>query len=284
MATCCESAATLRLKSSGKMLSRGDTSSVLTIGSGAQIQNASGGAVGSLILDSSGVVQIDHSATPAVLLSTSLTVDSSLINIELSTPATGPTSGLVITSAQLNSLLQSVQSLSLLSYSSIALYGAGTIGAVTQEGSSAPSYQLAQLALHATDIYYADTVNSSGITINAQTVSLDNLPDGTTLPSLSGLGTSDLSVNAETITLGSNALALSDFANVSLSASSRHFAEGARRANFHQRCRSDRGQLQHQWQPAFVDAGISPLRRRRTRRLGIPPQSFSTRVFPRAVQ
>ncbi len=50
------------------------------------------------------------------------------------------------------------------------------------------------------DIYYADTLqNSTGITINAQTVSLDNLSTqsgGSTLPPLGGLVTSNLTIQA----------------------------------------------------------------------------------------
>ena len=125
---------------------------------------------------------------------------------------------LVITQPLLQSLLASTQSLSLLSYSSIALYGSGQIGGVAVDGSGKKAYQETSLALHADDIFYADTQNSSGITINAQTVSLDNLANGTLLPSLTGLGGGDLTVNAQTITLGSNAMRIDQFTNVALNA------------------------------------------------------------------
>jgi filamentous hemagglutinin len=197
----------------------GDTTSVLSIGAGATILDANGSAAGALILDSTGSVKIDPSTTaPPVLMGKSVTLDSSLINLELGTPATAPTSGLVITAPQLASLLSSTQSLSLLSYSSIAIYGSGQIGSVTVGADGKKTYQEANLALHADDVYYADTQNSSGVTINAQTVSLDNLSGGTVLPSLGGLGTSSLTVNAQTITLGSNALRIDQFGNVALNA------------------------------------------------------------------
>ena len=61
------------------------------------IVNASGGAVGSLTLDSTNSVNISTatSAIP-VLSSDTLTVDSGFINFELSAPATPPTTGLIL--------------------------------------------------------------------------------------------------------------------------------------------------------------------------------------------
>jgi filamentous hemagglutinin len=202
-------------------VSSGDTTSALSIGQGVTIRDASGGAAGSLTLDSSSLLSISTSTVaPPVLSATVLTLDSSLINIELGTPATAPTSGLVITQPLLDSLLSSTQSLSLLSYSSIALYGNGEIGSVSIDESGQKTYQEQNLSLHADDIYYADTQDSSGITINAQNVSLDNLSDGTLLPSLGGLGASNLTVNAQTISLGSNAMRMDQFTSVALNADS----------------------------------------------------------------
>jgi filamentous hemagglutinin family protein len=199
----------------------GDTTSVLSIGAGVSILNANGTAAGALILDSTNLIQISQSTSaPAVLMSKSLTLDSSLINLELGTPATAPTSGLVITAPQLDSLLSSTQSLSLLSYSSIAIYGSGSIGTVTTDSAGNKTYQEANLSLHASDILYADTQNSSGVTINAQTVSLDNLAGGSIQPSLGGLGTGDLTINAQTISLGSGAVKIDQFTDVALNADS----------------------------------------------------------------
>jgi filamentous hemagglutinin len=194
---------------------------VLNIGSGVQIISSNGGPVGALTLDSTSALQVSSSATLAPVLSgNTLTLDSGLINIELGTPQTAPTSGLIITDPQLLSLLASTQSLAFLSYSSIDIYGSGQIGGVSTDSSGKTTYQESSLALHADDINYADTQNSAGVTINAQTVSLDNLPGGTTLPSLTGLGTSNLTINAQTITLGSNAVRLDQFSSVTLNASS----------------------------------------------------------------
>ncbi len=203
-----------------------DVSSVLSIGSGAQLLKSGGTAAGSLILDSTSLVSLAPSATaPPVLMAKSLTLDSSLINIELGTPQTAPASGLVITAPQLDSLLASTQSLSLLSYSSIAFYGGpnggSQIGTFTTDASGKKIYQLANLALHADSIYYADTQDSSGITINAQTVTLDNLPGGSQLPVLTGLGSATaLTINAQTVMLGSNAMHIDGFDTVALNADS----------------------------------------------------------------
>jgi filamentous hemagglutinin family protein len=204
-----------------------DTTSVLSIGQGVKILNANGAAAGALTLDSTGLVSINPSTTSApVLMGKAVTLDSSLINLELGAPATSPTSGLVITAPQLTSLLSSTQSLSLLSYSSIAIFGSGQIGGVTIGAGGQKTYQETSLALHADDIYYADTQNSAGVTINAQTVTLDNLANGTTLPTLAGLGTSGLAINAQTITLGSNAMRMDQFTSVALNADSAILLKG----------------------------------------------------------
>jgi len=196
-----------------------DTTSVLSIGQGVKIVNANGKAVGALTLDSTSLVTIDTSTSAAPILSgTTVTLDSGFINLELGAPATAPTTGLVITEPQLTSLLASTQSLAFLSYSSIAIYGSGEIGGVSVDSSGRKTYQETRLALHADDIYYADTQDSSGVTINAQTVSLDNLAGGTVLPSLTGLGTGNLTINAQTITLGSNAIRMDQFNTVALNA------------------------------------------------------------------
>lgn len=196
-----------------------DTTSVLSIGQGVKIVNANGGAVGALTLDSTSLVTIDTSTGAAPILSgTTVTLDSGFINLELSTPATAPMTGLVITEPQLQSLLASTQSLDFLSYSSIAIYGSGDIGGVTVGASGQKTYQEASLALHADDIYYADTQDSSGVTINAQTISLDNLAGGAVLPSTAGLGAGNLTINAQTITLGSNAMRMDQFDTVTLNA------------------------------------------------------------------
>ena len=116
-----------------------------------------------------------------------------------------------------------------MSYSSIALYGSGNIGGATVNSSGQiTAYQESSLALHADDIYYADTQGSAGgITINAQTVSLDNLAGGTTLPSLAGLGTGgSLTINAQNISLGSNAIQINQFVEVDLDASSAILLKG----------------------------------------------------------
>jgi filamentous hemagglutinin len=193
---------------------------LLSIGAGAIIERSGGGAVGALTLDSTAGLSVNTTASLAPILNgNTLTLDSGLINIELATPTTAPTTGLVVTEPELQSLLASTQSLAFLSYSSIALYGSGEIGGASVGSAGQAVYQESSLALHADSIYYADTTPSSGITINAQSVSLDNLPGGATLPALTGLASGNLTINAQTINLGSGSMQLEQFGTVALNAS-----------------------------------------------------------------
>lgn len=204
-----------------------DTVPSLSIGVGAIIQKTGGGAVGALILDSTSKLSVATDASLAPILNgNTLTLDSGLINIELDTPQVAPTTGLVVTEPELQSLLSSTQSLAFLSYSSIALYGSGEIGGTSTNVQGQTVYQESSLALHADSIYYADTQASSGISINAKTVTLDNSAGGTVLPSLAGLASGNLTINAQTIGLGSGALQLSQFGTVTLVASSAVLIQG----------------------------------------------------------
>jgi filamentous hemagglutinin len=195
------------------------TTPQLTLSAEASIINAEGGPVGALTLDSTAGLSVNTTANLAPTLSgNTLTLDSGSINLELSTPITAPTSGLVITNTELQSLLASTQALSFLSYSSIALYGSGEIGTATTNASGQTVYQEGSLALHADDIYYGDSQNSAGVIINARNVTLDNLAGGTTLPSLANRGTSNLTINAQTLALGSGAVRLDQFASTTFKA------------------------------------------------------------------
>ncbi len=203
-----------------------DGSSVLAIGSGVKITNAQGGgAVGALILDTTGSVTFDTrgGATLPVIAADALSVDSGLINIEVgnTAPASPPTSGLVIDGPLLQSLLSSTQSLSLLSYSSIDLFGSGNIGTVSGSGSS-EQFQEANLTLDAADIVYADSAAAGAagpIRINAQTVTLNNLVNGTLTP-LTGPDAGGLVIHAKTINLGSGTMRMDEFTSVTLEADS----------------------------------------------------------------
>ncbi len=168
------------------------------IGAGARVTGAS------VILDSTSNTMVDPSAT---ISGTALTLDSGQISIQLANaPALQSTGGLVLSGPALENL-QSAQFLSLLSYSTIDIYGNGTIGAATAEN----------FALHAGNIRGFN--NGGSATFIAQNITLDNSANTTASPA-SGTLSGTLEFDAQTITLGINALRVDRFAALSLNASS----------------------------------------------------------------
>ncbi len=194
----------------------GSTAPDLTVGAGAKIVGASA------IFDSSYAASID----PAVDLSGTgaVTFDSGQISIQLA--GAGPlrvqangktTSGLVLSGDTLQSLENSASALALLSYSSIDIYGSGTIGSST----------FASLSLHTSEIYG----DGGSVTFVAKSIELDNssnatAPDTTTLPTGTTLG-GTLEFDATTLQLGANSLAVEQYAKVNLSGTSSIVAQGA---------------------------------------------------------
>jgi filamentous hemagglutinin len=171
----------------------------LSIGEGATI----GGA--SLTLDST-----DEST----LLSTALTgrsvnIDSGLISLVLNTTGTTPTpQGLVLSEATLQSLQVSATALSLLSYSSIDIYGNGEIGG---DPDATGQYPVNSFALHAAAI----RGDGGTVAINAQTLLIDNDQDGvepgTALATTAG---GSLNFNAATVELGAAGQTAVDETNI----------------------------------------------------------------------
>ncbi|MFZ4780419.1 MAG: hypothetical protein ACOYM3_34125, partial [Terrimicrobiaceae bacterium] len=128
----------------------------LVIQSGAQL-------VGNrLILDSTAATTLSPAS---VLHANVVSLNSGQISIQLNNPgALPPTTGLVLTNASLAGL-NSVSSLSFLSYSSLDIYGFGQIG----------SPALGRLALHSGEIRGFN--NGGGtVSISASEISLDNSP------------------------------------------------------------------------------------------------------------
>ena len=169
----------------------------MTVGAGAKISGAG------LILDSTNATSLSSSA---VLDGQSITLDSGQISILLANPGTlQPTSGLVIAGQVLQDL-EAAQNVSLLSYSSIDIYGTGQFGAPT----------LASLALHAAEIRGFN--NGGGVdSFAAHTISLDNSPGQVALGSIAPLdGT--LNFNSTTFSLGANQVKLDQYANVGINA------------------------------------------------------------------
>ncbi len=197
-----------------------DTTPNLTIGAGASI---SGIAV---TLDSTSAATIDPTAVldqnPNVKAQ-ELSLSSGALSLQVDpnvSVASAP--GLVLTSSALQSLATLVDGLSLSSYSSVNLYGAGSIGALTS--GNKPVIQ--NLTLQGAGIFGYDNGGGS-VTINAQNVTLAN-PNNAALPgavpSVSGGGT--LAINASTINFGANSLAIDGFTSVQMNANNGMLVSG----------------------------------------------------------
>jgi filamentous hemagglutinin family protein len=179
----------------------------MVVGAGARLSGAS------LILDSSFATGLDPTAT---LDGEAITLNSGQISLQLANSgALQPTAGLVLAGPALQNL-QSASRLSLLSYSSIDIYGAGQIGAST----------VASVALHAAEIR---GFNASGGTVafEARNIDLDNSPAARAPAPLPGTLDGTLAFQAETIRLGNGSLQISRYANLDLTASAGILARGA---------------------------------------------------------
>lgn len=166
---------------------------------------------GSIILDSTSSTVIDPSA---LLSSQVLTLSSGRISVLLSSPgALQASPGLVIANSVLDSL-QLSNSLSLLSYSSIDIYGTGQLG----------SASAASLSLRAGEIR---SFNNGGgtVTLAAKTILLDNRGAGTAPGAVTGMS-GTLIVETGTLKLGAGALQISQFANVHVNATNGILAQG----------------------------------------------------------
>jgi filamentous hemagglutinin len=188
---------------------------VLTVGPDAFIGSTQG--TGSVILDSTAAASLD----PAALLSgNSVSINSgqiSLVLADLASPLTTTPSGLVLSSSALSNLESEAQNLSLLSYSSIDIYGSGSIGGGLD---ASGQYPVQSLALEAAQIRGADN-GGGAVSINADTVMLGDSPNGTALGSLGGNATpGQLNINAVMINLGVNPLQIDQYNQVTMTASS----------------------------------------------------------------
>ncbi|MEZ5385157.1 MAG: filamentous hemagglutinin family protein [Prosthecobacter sp.] len=177
----------------------GVTASVLptlTVAAGVTISGVS------VTLDSSNFSSIDPLA---VITGQAVNVNSGRISVELTNPgALQPGSGLVLTGQILDNLRTS-SALSLLSYSSIDFYGTGTFASA------------GSLELHAGEIRgFNHGGGRVGITA-PNGILLDNSASGTLVGAVTGL-TGGFDVTAANISIGKNALAVSQYANVTLNA------------------------------------------------------------------
>jgi filamentous hemagglutinin len=187
---------------SGSVSRAGVTSSTvpsLSVLAGASLTGAS------VVLDSTAT---SNFSPTAAISGEALSLSSGQISLQLTNPgALNPTTGLVLSSAALAELQASAKSLSLLSYSSIDVYGTGTVGSRAFE----------QLSLQAPAIRGFNT-NAGSVTFSAASLSLENIsgrsgPTALTTP-LQGAVIFD----ANQITLGRNALRVDGYANATLAA------------------------------------------------------------------
>jgi hypothetical protein len=161
---------------------------------------------GSIVLDSTAGATLADSSR---LLADDVSINSGRISISLSNPGTlNPASGLVLGGDALANLQGNTKRLSLLSYSSIDTYGAGTIGSRSFES----------LSLQAAAIRGFNT-GGGRVTFSAASIGLGNRAASAPLPALVGPLAGSLAFDADRITLGANALQLEGFAQTDLVAS-----------------------------------------------------------------
>ncbi|MCE9520204.1 MAG: filamentous hemagglutinin N-terminal domain-containing protein, partial [Verrucomicrobia bacterium] len=173
----------------------------MIIGAGVQISGAS------LTLDSTYGTSLDPTA---VLTGQAISLNSGQISLALdgSSPATA---GLVLAGTALQSL-QSAQSLSLLSYTSLDIYG---FGQFSTQGS---------LALHAAEIRGFN--NFGGVvTLSANDILIDNIAKGSVVGAVDA-PSGFLSLNAGTIRIGSNTVKIDQYEGVILNATNGIFLSG----------------------------------------------------------
>lgn len=178
---------------------------LLTIGAGVTLSGES------LTLDSSNATSL---SPLAVLVGNTINLNSGKLSVLLDNPGTLQSNPGLVLSGSLLAGLQTANSLSLLSYTSLDLYGTGTLATA------------GALALHAGEIrgfnQAAGTLN-----ITAKSLLLDNLASGTVVGAVNGLSGSVLNLTADTITIGVNALAVNQFSTVVMNAANGLVMQGA---------------------------------------------------------
>jgi filamentous hemagglutinin family protein len=187
-------------QSSGATIARtgvtGSTGTALSVGAGASVSGAS------LTLDTTSLAtSLD---AQAVLGATEYYLSSGRINLQFS-PGTLPVnSGLTLSTTQL-AALGNAKSVSLRSYSSIDIHGAGNFGGTSLE----------RLTLSAGEVRGFNQVGGS-VTFTAKQITLDNAAGGSIASSAPTLGGGTLVFQSESMTLGSNSLRVNQFTNVQL--------------------------------------------------------------------
>lgn len=177
----------------------------VNLGAGVQISGTR------VTLDSTAATLLDPSA---VINASHYAVNSGRISILLGNPGTLQASpGLVVTSALLSSL-QNASSLSLLSYSSIDVYGVGSVGGAS----------LASLTLSAGEIRGFNQAGGTAL-FHARDILLHNQAN-VAGPGAVAAATGQLTFDAATLRLGVNQVAVDQFTVVNLLGTQRVIGEG----------------------------------------------------------
>ncbi|MGA3169505.1 MAG: filamentous hemagglutinin family protein [Chthoniobacteraceae bacterium] len=177
----------------------------LTVGEGVTLTGAG------VILDSSETSTLDPSAA---LDAKAVTIDSGLISISLSSAGGATPGGLVLGGNALEQIESHTSALTLLSYSSMDIYGTGDLGSATGFGS---------LTLSAAEILGFDPSGGTA-TIAAKNITLNGLADGSA-PVASGAPDGTLAFDGGVIRLGSSSLQINRYANVELNGADGIIAE-----------------------------------------------------------
>jgi len=163
-----------------------------------------------LTLDSTAATGFDASA---FITGNAVSLNSGQISLLLDDAGTvGTTSGLVLSGTSLTNLQSNANALSLLSYSSIDIYGHGQIGGVGAD--NRPS--ISSLELHAAALRGFNT-GGSEVVFAARDILIDNKA-GRTAPAAGSSSSGTLSFQAETLRLGANQVAVDQYDSLKLQA------------------------------------------------------------------
>ncbi len=178
----------------------------LNVGAGVQLTG------NSVILDSTSGTTL----SPAAKLNAgAVSLNSGRISLELAGAGTLPSdAGLVLAGDALSSL-QQAKSLSLLSYSTVDIYGTGQVGTTS----------LANLAIHAGEIRGFNTGGGT-VSFTAQDILLDNSA-GASAGTTAGATSGKLEFNAGTLHIGTNKVKVVNYAGLDLNATGGVLGEGA---------------------------------------------------------
>ncbi|MFZ4774971.1 MAG: filamentous hemagglutinin family protein [Terrimicrobiaceae bacterium] len=178
----------------------------LTIAAGASVQGAG------VTLDSSSGTSLDPTSR---ILADSYYLNSGRISLQLENPgALLPTNGLILTRSAIQ-YFQAAKTLSLLSYSSIDIYGTGLIG----------SSRLSQLTLSAGEFRGFNQAGGTA-TFQAEDLLIDNRA-GTSGPGAVAPGSGSLAFTGKAVRLGQNQVQVDQFLNLAFNASESFSGEGA---------------------------------------------------------